>query len=77
MKIPVVHVKKLDDRSKKIVYLGREPGTKGSILYDPITGTVHVSRDMVFQEKNFWPWEQNTKNEVSILGHFTIVESYS
>lgn len=37
MKIPRVKVKKLDDRSKKVVYLGREPGTKGSRLYDSDT----------------------------------------
>lgn len=28
MKIPMVHVKKLDDRSKLVVYLGREPGKR-------------------------------------------------
>ncbi|KAL8123365.1 hypothetical protein AgCh_011366 [Apium graveolens] len=30
MKVPAVHVKKLDDRGKQVVYLGTEPGTKGN-----------------------------------------------
>ncbi|GKB86161.1 zinc finger, CCHC-type containing protein [Tanacetum coccineum] len=29
------HIKKLDDRSKKMVYFGVEDGTKGNQLYDP------------------------------------------
>ncbi|XP_074364108.1 uncharacterized protein LOC141704843 [Apium graveolens] len=32
MKIPNVYVKKLDDRSKRVVYFGREPGTKAHRL---------------------------------------------
>lgn len=57
MKIPQVHVKKLDDRSKAVVYLGKEPGTKASHLYDLITGHFYVSRDVVFKEDEVWPWE--------------------
>ena len=57
MKIPSVHVKKLDDSSKKVVHLGREPGTKAYRLYDPITGMIHVSRDVIFDESQGWSWE--------------------
>ena len=53
MNIPAKHTRKLDDRGKLVVYLGKEPGTKGNRLYDPKTGTVHVSRDVVFQEEKF------------------------
>lgn len=59
MKVPAVKTKKLDDRGKIVVYLGKEPGTKGSRLYDPTTGKVHVSRDIAFQEEKFWSWEQS------------------
>lgn len=58
MKIPQVHVKKLDDRSKAVVYLGKEPGMKASRLYDPTSRRLHVSRDVIYQEEKFWPWEQ-------------------
>lgn len=53
MKIPMMHFKKLDDRIKQAVYLGREPGSKGNRLYDSRRGYVHVNRDVVFQENNF------------------------
>lgn len=71
MKVPAVHVKKLDDRSKRVVYLGREPGTKGDLLYDPDTGVVHVSRDVVTKENEFWIWEHGKESEVEIPGNFT------
>ncbi|KAL8157797.1 hypothetical protein AgCh_002489 [Apium graveolens] len=32
-----VNVRKLEHRSKAVVYLGKEPGTKASSLYDPIS----------------------------------------
>lgn len=54
MKIPAVHIKKLDDRSKLVVHLGREPGTKAFRLYDPSTGKIHVSRGVVFNENQGW-----------------------
>lgn len=56
MKVPSVHVKKLDDRSKMVVHFGREPGTKAYRLFDPVTGVVHVSRDVVFEEEKGWNW---------------------
>ena len=64
MKIPQVHIKKLDDRSKAVVYLGKEPGTKASRLFDPVKETLHVSRDVVYQENKIWPWEQLCESEV-------------
>lgn len=56
IKIPSVHVKILDERSKRVVHLGREPGTKAYRLYDPKTGVVHISRDVVFEEAKSWTW---------------------
>lgn len=35
MKIPSIHTKKLDNRSKQVVNFGKEPGTKAYRLYDP------------------------------------------
>lgn len=70
MKIPTVQTKKLDDRGKLVVYLGKEPGTKGNRLYDPATERLHVSRDVVFQENKFWPWEQNDANEATFPNQY-------
>ncbi|XP_074361808.1 uncharacterized protein LOC141701990 [Apium graveolens] len=47
MKVQSGHTTKLEDRSKMVIYLGREPGTKASRLYDPISGKILVSRDVV------------------------------
>ena len=53
----VAHVKhngpslsKLSDRSSKMVFIGYESGTKGYMLYDPYTGRLVVSRDVIFEE---------------------------
>jgi len=53
----VAHVKhngpglsKLSDRSSKMVFIGYESGTKGYRLYDPSTGRLVVSRDVIFEE---------------------------
>lgn len=54
MKVPSQHCQKLDDRSKQVVNLGKEPGTKAYRLYDPLTKRVHVSRDVTFEESKSW-----------------------
>lgn len=51
MKTPAVHTKKLDDRSQIVVHFGREAGTKAYRLFDPVTRKIHVSRDVVFDER--------------------------
>nr|GEU85354.1 hypothetical protein [Tanacetum cinerariifolium] len=45
-----VHLKKLDDRGKKMVYFGVKNGTKGNRLYDPQDKKLRVSRDVIFDE---------------------------
>lgn len=45
---------KLDDRSVNMVYIGKEPGTKAHRLYNPTTGRLHISRDVVFEEGKGW-----------------------
>lgn len=56
-------VRKLDDRSKVVIHLGKEPGTKANRLYDPVNKVVHVSRDVSFEETKSWLWKQNEKNQ--------------
>jgi hypothetical protein len=61
----VAHVKnarpllrKLDDRSTPMVFIGYEPGSKAYRVYDPTTRRVHVTRDAVFDELASWKWEE-------------------
>lgn len=58
MKIPSNQVQKLDDRSKQVINLFKEPGTKGYRLYDPESNQVHISRDVTFEETKSWPWNK-------------------
>ena len=50
-KINSPHLKKLDDRSRMVINLGTEPGSKAYRLYDPVTKKIVVSRDVIFDEK--------------------------
>lgn len=77
MKIPKVYTKKLDERSKEMVYLGKEPGTKAHRLFDPTTGRVSVSRDVIFEEAKSWDWNQKSESGTDKLGSFIIIDSQS
>lgn len=70
MKTPRVYTQKLDDRSRNVVNLGREPGTKGYWLLDPTTNQIFISRDVVFDESKTWDWDCSAENEVTI--EFTV-----
>jgi hypothetical protein len=50
------HLKKLDDRSKPMVYLWVEEGSKAHRLFDPHTKRIVVSRDVLFEETKAWEW---------------------
>jgi len=52
------NLRKLDDRSRPMVMLGYEAGSKAYRLYDPAKRRVHVSRDVVFDEGTGWNWEE-------------------
>jgi hypothetical protein len=71
----VVHVKnigpgvsKLSDRSKPMVFLGYEPGTKGYRAFDPTTIKLHISRDVVFEEQRAWDWSSSSAERSGMDG---------
>nr|GFA84720.1 zinc finger, CCHC-type [Tanacetum cinerariifolium] len=64
-KITIPHLKKLDDRSIPMIYLGVEEGSKSCRLYDPKGNRKHVSRDVSFMVEgvdNENPTPVNTEN---------------
>ncbi|CAA7014535.1 unnamed protein product [Microthlaspi erraticum] len=65
-------LKKLDDRSRMLVHLGTEPGSKAYRLLDPQTRKITVSRDVVFDETKGWNWS-HTKHQES-GNDFTLVQ---
>jgi hypothetical protein len=48
------NLKKLDDRSQPMIFVSYEEGTKGYRVYDPSTGSVRVTRDVVFDQQAQW-----------------------
>jgi hypothetical protein len=57
VKVAQPHLKKLDDRSSPMVFIGYATGSKAYKMYDPVTKGVHVSRDVIFDEDARWNWE--------------------
>nr|GEY71933.1 putative copia-type polyprotein [Tanacetum cinerariifolium] len=55
---------KLDDKSKKCVFLGVSKESKAYRLYDPVSIKIIVSRDVVFDEEASWDWEKSHKESV-------------
>lgn len=54
VKVPSVQLKKLDDRSMPMVYLGAEEGSKAYRMYEPQSKKLHISRDVFFNEEKTW-----------------------
>jgi hypothetical protein len=69
MKITTPALKKLDDRNRRTIFVGYEPGSKAYRLYDPTTRRVHISRDVVFDEGAQWKWsnEMDDTNDDFII----------
>ena len=65
----IVHVKctkipqkKLEDRSTPMVFIGYEVGTKAYRYFNPVNTSVHISRDVVFEEGAKWDWSNHAKS---------------
>jgi hypothetical protein len=65
-------LKKLSDRSKKMVFIGYESGTKGYRFFDPTDNKLVVSRDVVFDEKQPWDWKNEMGSTSQQSGTFVI-----
>ncbi|GJR77081.1 retrovirus-related pol polyprotein from transposon TNT 1-94 [Tanacetum coccineum] len=46
--------RKLDEKSVKCIFVGYSPQSKAYKLYDPLSGKVLISRDVVFNENASW-----------------------
>lgn len=58
---------KLDDKSKKCMFLGVSDESKAWRLYDPVLKKIVVSKDVVFEEEKGWNWgksDEETRKEV-------------
>ncbi|XP_050908522.1 uncharacterized protein LOC127122185 [Lathyrus oleraceus] len=51
---------KLEDKSKKYIFIGYDEKKKGYKLFDPKTKNVIVSRDVRINEESKWDWNNST-----------------
>jgi hypothetical protein len=68
------HPSKLEDRGRKVVFIGYEEGAKAYRFYDPATERVRVARDVVFDENARWDWGSAAPSDS--LVPFTVEEEY-
>jgi hypothetical protein len=54
---------KLDDKSRKCVFLGVSDESKAWRLYDPVSKKILISKDVVFEEEEEWDWGR-TEEEI-------------
>ena len=52
--IPDQKRRKLDDKGEKCIFLGVSEQSKAYKLYNPITKKIVISRDVIFDEGQFW-----------------------
>jgi hypothetical protein len=52
------HLKKLEDRGRKMIFFGYKSSSKAYRAYDPITKRVHLTCVVVFDEQAQWDWAQ-------------------
>jgi hypothetical protein len=72
LKIMRPNLKKLDDRSRKAIFVGYEGGSKAYRCYDPIDQRIIISRDVVFDEAGQWCWENADGDEAGDPEPFTM-----
>jgi hypothetical protein len=55
-------LKKLDDRTTLMVFIGYSEGAKAYRMLEPSTGRMHVSHNIVFDESRGWSWTSSIGN---------------
>ena len=60
------HLSKLEDRSKPMIFIGYELGSKAYKCFDPVNFKVVISRDVIFEEEEKWTWSTQGDNSHSL-----------
>lgn len=71
------NLKKLEDRGRKMIFIGYERGSKAYHAYDPVTKRVHVTRDVVFDEEAQWDSGSGEATGESIGNNDVFMVEYS
>ena len=65
-------MRKLDDRSRALVHLDTEPGSKVYRMFDPVSRRIIISRDVGFDESKRWKWSDLQEDIVEKPGMFSV-----
>jgi len=57
---------KLDDKSLKCVFLGVSGESKAYRLFDPLSKTIIISRDVRFEEEGSWDWDNSYEKAILV-----------
>jgi hypothetical protein len=66
VKITKPNIKKLEDRSKPMIFVGYEAGSAAYRCYDPCTKRVHISRNVIFDEDACWNWSDDQSENLGV-----------
>jgi len=64
--VPAQQRTKLEDQSKKYVFIGYDEKTKAYRFFNPITKKVIMSRDVQVDEESEWKWNNSEKESRSL-----------
>ena len=56
------HLSKLEERSKHMIFIGYELGSKAYRCFDPVNSKVIISCDVIFEEGEQWTWSTQGEN---------------
>ncbi|GMJ04996.1 hypothetical protein HRI_004168800 [Hibiscus trionum] len=65
--IPEQIRKKLDDRGEKCIFIGYDERSKAYRLYNPLTKELIISRDVEFDEAEYWIWSSEEKKDEGLF----------
>ena len=60
------HLSNLEDRSKPMIFIGYELGSKAYCCFDPVNSKVIISRDGIFEEDEKWTWSTQGENSLPL-----------
>lgn len=74
MKMPGVKQSKFDDRSMRLVNLGKEPSTKAYSLYNLGDNKVYVTYDVKFEGDKVLTWDNQEEINTDLGSTFSVME---
>ncbi|XP_074369126.1 uncharacterized protein LOC141709860 [Apium graveolens] len=65
--VPDQKRKKLDDKGDKCIFTGYDKRSKAYRLHNPLTKNLIISRDVEFDESDYWRWSEEERKVVGLF----------